>query len=234
MFQRFDDRRQIAAFFGCIGRPQRNIIKRILRARSGNTQHLVKAPAQHGHKRKRAAKVKNIPLHRPPLSQAADGLIHYRIENTGGNIALFRPLVQQGLNVAFGKYAATGGDRVHPLMLPGQGVHISGIHIEKGGHLVDKSAGTPGTGAVHAGLHAAVAHKKDLRILSAQLDDAVCSWRVALCGKFGRIHFLHKRHFCKFGHAHAGAAGNGQPPLPLGGKALRHSAQHFHRFGRDL
>ena len=54
--------------------------------------------------------------------QTADGLIDYRLKNRGGKIFFGGPLVDQGLNVRFGKYAAAGGDGVEGLVRSGIGV----------------------------------------------------------------------------------------------------------------
>ena len=231
--QFFNSRRQVANLFCRVGCPQRDIIKRVFRADTFHTQYLVKAFAQHGHEGQRPAEIKDFPFHGPPLGQAADGLVDHGIKNAGRNVALFRALVEQGLNIALGKHAAAGSDRINPLMLLGQRIHIRRVHIQQRGHLVDERASSTGTSAVHARLHSA-AEENNLGVLPAQFDDTVRAGHIVLRRHFRGIYLLHKLNICIFRHAHAGTAGNGQTPLPLIGKFFQNRLQHLHRFGSDL
>ena len=49
--------------------------------------------------------------------KAGNGLIHHCLKNGGGKIGPGGALVDEGLNVGFGKYAAAGGDGVHLLVV---------------------------------------------------------------------------------------------------------------------
>ena len=44
--------------------------------------------------------------------QSADGLVDDRLENGGGQILSGGPVIDQGLDIGFGKYAAAGRDRI--------------------------------------------------------------------------------------------------------------------------
>ena len=106
----------------------------------------------------------------PPLSQTSNGLVHHRLVNTGGNILVAGTLVEQGLDIRFGKHAAPGGNRIEPLAPQTQLIQLVRRYIQQRGHLVDKRAGAAGTGTVHPLVNTAV-EKDDLGIFSPQLND---------------------------------------------------------------
>ena len=49
--------------------------------------------------------------------KAGDGLVHHRLKDGGGQIGGGSALVDEGLNVGFGKHAAPGGDGIDLLVL---------------------------------------------------------------------------------------------------------------------
>ena len=121
----------------------------------------------------------------------------------------FGTLVDEGLDVAFGKHAAAAGDGVGAGRALGGLVHLVGTHLQQGSHLVNERAGAAGTAAVHADL-GAVGQEQDFCVLAAQLNDAVGAGGQAVGCHAGGENLLHKGHLTAVGQAHAGRAGDGQ------------------------
>ena len=105
--------------------------------------------------------------------QAADGLVDDSLKNRRGQVFLGRALVDQWLNIGFGKYAAAGGDGVKRLIIFRVFVQSGGVRLEKRRHLVDEGAGAAGADAVHALLYVPALEINDFRVLAAQLDGHV-------------------------------------------------------------
>ena len=55
---------------------------------------------------------KDLPLDFSALGQAGYGLVHHGLKNAGSDVFFLGPLVDQGLNVRFGKDAAARGDGI--------------------------------------------------------------------------------------------------------------------------
>ena len=106
----------------------------------------------------------------PALGQAGDGLIHHRLVDAGGHVLLVGPLIEKGLDIRLGEDPAAAGDGIDPLVAKAQLVHLVGGDVQKGGHLVNKSSGTPGAGAIHPLVYAAV-EEDDLGVLAPQFDN---------------------------------------------------------------
>ena len=123
--------------------------------------------------------------------KAGDGLVHHRLEDGGGKVRLGGALVNERLDIRFGKHAAAGRDGVDLLIIRGFLVKPRGVGLQKGGHLVDKGAGTAGTDAVHALLQTAL-EIDDFGVLAAQLYGHVCLRRGKLQGGGDCHHLLHK------------------------------------------
>ena len=80
-------------------------------------------PLPQAHEEVEGAAQKDDPtLQLPALGEAGHRLVHHRLENGGGHVLLPPALVQDGLDVAFGKHTAAGGDRIDLFMLQGEGV----------------------------------------------------------------------------------------------------------------
>ena len=77
----------------------------------------VKAGAELAHKGERAAEVDDAALDRPPLRQTSDGLVDHGHEDGARHVRARRALIEQGLHVRLGKYAAARGDGVGALRL---------------------------------------------------------------------------------------------------------------------
>ena len=133
----------------------------------------------------------------------------------GRDVARLCALVDEGLDVAFGKNAAAAGDGVGA----GRGlrglVHLVGAHLQQGRHLVNERAGAAGAAAVHADL-GAVCQEKDFCVLAAQLDDAVGAGGQPVGCHAGGEDLLHEGHLAAVGQAHAGRAGDGQVGAAIG------------------
>ena len=212
-FQQLCRVQKIPAFLRVERRPQRHKHQAVLRAGSGDAQRLVKALPQALGEGQRPAKIQNVSLDGPSLCQTRNGLVYHRLINAFGNVGGLGPLIDQGLNVALGKHAAAGGDGIGFLRRPGGLVHFVGAHFQKGGHLVDESAGAAGAGAVHPNLQP-VGEKENLGVLASKLNDDVRSRRQPVGRHPGGEHLLHKRRLHTLRHAHAGGAGDGKHRFP--------------------
>ena len=71
------------------------------------------------------------------------------MEDTGCQVAFFRTLVEQRLDIAFGENAAAAGDGVGVVCLLCQLVHLGCFYVQQGSHLVDKGTGASGAAVVH-------------------------------------------------------------------------------------
>ena len=143
------------------------------------------------------------------LGQARNGLVDDGLIDGGRDVARLRTLVDEGLDVAFGKHAAAAGDGVGAGRALGGLVHLVGTHLQQGSHLVNERAGAAGTAAVHADL-GAVGQEQDFCVLAAQLNDAVGAGGQAVGCHAGGENLLHKGHLTAVGQAHAGRAGDSQ------------------------
>ena len=81
--------------------------------------------------------------------ESRDGLVDDGLEDGGGEVLFRRALVDEGLDIAFGKNAAAAGDGVGVMCLLCQLVHLGCFYIQQGSHLVDKSTGAAGAAVVH-------------------------------------------------------------------------------------
>ena len=61
--------------------------------------------------------------------QARNGLVHHGLENGGCQVSAAGALVDQGLNVGFGKDAAAGGDGVNLLIIGRLGVEPGSVSL---------------------------------------------------------------------------------------------------------
>ena len=190
-------------------RAHRDVIKAVFRADALDAEGPVKATAQHVGEGQRPAEVQNFARYRPALREPRDGLVDDRLVYAGCNILRPRALVYERLYVALGENAAAGGDGVGLLGVAGPLVELLGAELQQRGHLVDKRAGAPGAGAVHAHFHGP-GEEKYLRVLAAELDYAVRARREPVRRDACREDLLHEGYAHGVRHAHAGAAGNGK------------------------
>ena len=180
----------------------------------------------------RAAQEHDLGLDFPPLGQTGDGLVDHGLIDAGRHIGLAGALVQKGLNVALGKDAAPGGDGVQPHMLQAGPVHFLHGHIQQHGHLVNERAGTAGTAAVHALVHAAL-EENNLGVLTAQLNHRAGVRRHAPHHFTGGIDLLDKGNSGRFRHAQAGRARDGRREASAPEQRL-HPLHQLQGFGAHL
>ena len=138
----------------------------------GEMERFDEPAAQPFEEKQRTAQKQDLTPYLPSLGQAGDGLVDHGLEDARRDILFARPLVQQRLDIAFREHAAAGRDSVKFLVSEAQPVELVRRDAEQSGHLVDKSAGAAGTGAVHPFFQAA-SQKDDLRVLAAQLHHHV-------------------------------------------------------------
>ena len=157
--------------------------------------------------------------------QAGDGLVDHGLEDGGGKVFPGGPLVDQGLDIGFCKHAASCGNGVDGLIVPGVVVQALGVGLQQGGHLIDKGTGASGADAVHA-LVDASGEIDDLGVLASQLDGHIALGRVILERGRNCNHLLDKGNLQVPGNAQAAGAGDG--------RAEHHLAQLFLCFGKQV
>ena len=215
VFQPLHHIAQRKALVGIHGGAHGHKQKAVFGANAGGVQRFVKALAQNRAEGERPAQIQHLAPNGAALCQAGNGLVYHGFINRSSHILGACALIDQRLDIAFGKHAAAAGDGVGALCLLGSLVHFLGAHFQQGGHLVNKSARAACAAAVHAHF-GAVGEKQDFGILAAQLDHAVGAGHQLVHGHTGGKHFLHKGHAAAFGQAHTRRAGNGQlDSLPL-------------------
>ena len=206
---------QVQHLIGVEGRAHGHKEQAVLRQGAGNAQGLVKAPAQRFGEGQRPAQVQDVALDGAALGQARDGLVDHCLIDGRCDVTGLCALVDQRLDVAFGKHAAAAGDGVGAGSLLGRPVHLVRAHLQQGGHLVDESTRAAGAAAVHADL-GAVRQEQDLGILAAQLNDAVGAGHQTVGGHAGREDLLHKGDLAAVHQAHTGRAGDRQVGFAIG------------------
>ena len=92
-------------------------------------QGLHKALPQTHEEVQRPAQKDDLPLQLPALGEPGHRLVHHGLENGGGQILLAPALVEDGLNVALGEHAASGGNGVDPGVLQAQFIQFIGGDI---------------------------------------------------------------------------------------------------------
>ena len=123
--------------------------------------------------------------------KSGNGLIDHGAEDGRGEVTAGSSLVDKGLNVRFGKYAAPCGNGVDLVRVCGGFVQPCGIGLKKGCHLVDKRAGAACAHAVHAFIQS-TAEIDDLGILAAQFDGDVGLRVVGVQRRRDRTDLLHE------------------------------------------
>ena len=142
--------------------------------------------------------------------QAGNGLVHHGLENGGGQIRPGSPVVDQGLDIRFGKHAAAGGDGIDLFILLRGLVQSRRVHLQQGGHLIDEGAGAAGADAVHPLIQSAP-EVDDLAVLAPQFDGHV------RLGPGGAERIRHRHHLLDegdpqgFAQPHGAGAGDAQP-----------------------
>ena len=147
---------------------------------------------QLGEEMKRSSQKGHMAADRLTAGQTADGLVDHCLENGRRQILLGRTVVDQGLNIRLGKYAAAGRDGIKRLVILRVFVQSGRIGLQKRSHLIDEGAGSSGTDAVHPLLHISIFKIDDLRILTAELDRHIRFRRQLLQGGGYGNHLLHE------------------------------------------
>ena len=101
--------------------------------------------------------------------ETADRLVDDRLKHRSRQILPPRAVVDQRLDIAFGKYAAARGNGVQLGIPGGECVETGSVGFQKRRHLVDKRAGAARADTVHPLLQSA-GEIEDLRILAAQFN----------------------------------------------------------------
>ena len=78
---------------------------------------------------KRSAQKSNASPYGLAAGQARNGLIDHGLEYRSGKIGLSRSLVNQGLDIRFGKNSAAGGNRIYFLIIFSIGVEPLSVRL---------------------------------------------------------------------------------------------------------
>ena len=140
--------------------------------------------------------------------KAGDRLIDYRLENGRGKIFLGRALIDQRLDIRFGKYAAARRNGIKSFVILRVFVQTGSVRLEKRGHLVDKGTCSSGADAVHTLFDIAALKIDDLGVLAAQLDGHVRLGRDFLQRGGYRDHLLDKRNLQMIGQGQSAGTGD--------------------------
>ena len=142
----------------------------------------------------RSAEECHMSADRLAAGQSADGLVDHRLEDGRRQVFFGRAVVDQRLDIGFGKYTAARRDGVERVIVFRVFIQAGRVRLQKGRHLVDERAGASGADAVHTLFHVAALEVDDLGVLAAQLDGHVRLRRVVLQRRGHGDHFLNERH----------------------------------------
>ena len=156
----------------------------------------------------RTAEKRDIAADRPAAGQTGDGLIHHCLKDGGGEIGRRGALVDERLNVGFGKDSAACGNGVDLGRLFRGAIESLRVGLEQSGHLVDEGACAPGAYAVHPFLRGA-GEVDDLGILPAELDGDIRSGKARAQRGSDSDDLLHEGNLQSPGEAKR--AGSGDP-----------------------
>ena len=120
---------QVGFLVGIVGSAQRHKQQAVFGAGAGNAQRFVKALAQRLGEGQRTAQIQDVAADGTPLRQARNGLVDHGLVDGGGDVPCLCALVDQRLDVAFGKHAAAAGDGVGAGRLLGGFVHLVRAHF---------------------------------------------------------------------------------------------------------
>ena len=157
---------------------------------------------------KGTAKKGYMPPNGLAAGKAADGLVYHRLKDGGGQILLGSALVDQGLDVGFGKDTAPGRNGIEGVIAFGVFVETGCVGLQEGCHLVDEGAGAACTDSVHPLFHIASLKIDDLGILASELDSHVGSGSELLESRGYADDLLYKGHLQVIGQRKSAGAGD--------------------------
>ena len=140
--------------------------------------------------------------------KAGNSLVDNCLKNRGRKILFCSALVDQRLDVCFGKNTAAGRDRIKGFIVFCVFVQSRSICLKKGCHLVNKRTGTSGTDSVHTLFDVSALEINDLGILTAKLNGNVCLRRHCLQGGGNSDHFLDERDLQMIGKSKTSGTGD--------------------------
>ena len=120
---------QVGFLVGIVGSAQRHKQQAVFGAGAGNAQRFVKALAQRLGEGQRTAQIQDVAADGTPLRQARNGLVDHGLVDGSSDVPCLCALVDQRLDVAFGKHAAAAGDGVGAGRLLGGFVHLVRAHF---------------------------------------------------------------------------------------------------------
>ena len=184
----------------------------------GEVEALLENAYQRGVERKRAAFEDDGRAHVDALRQAAERLLGDGVEGGQGQVVAGCPLVEQGLDVGFGVYAAATGDVVDRASAAGGGIELLDGQVEHRGDFVDERARAARAAAVHAHIGYVEragglvgAEEDHLGVLAAKLDSAARTRVERLDGAGVGDDLLHERHAELVGDGRRAGAGERKP-----------------------
>ena len=170
-------------------------------------QCLLKPLLQALKEKQRAAEEHNIPFNFTSLRQTGNRLIDNSLKNRSRHIFFAGAFVEQWLYITLCKDAAARCDGINALCLQRECIQFIRLHIEQHGHLVNKSARTTGTGAIHSFLQLS-GQEHNFCILAAQFNDHIRLRHKGSDAFSRRKNFLYKVYTTCLCHTEACRAGN--------------------------
>ena len=140
--------------------------------------------------------------------KSADCLVYYGLKDRSGQIFFRRPVVNEGLDIRFGKHTAARSNGIERLVIFGIFIQTGRVRLEKRRHLVDKRTGTAGTDAVHSLFDVSALEIDDLGVFSAKFNGNVCLRSIILKSRGHSDDFLDKRNSQVFCEREPAAPGN--------------------------
>ena len=125
--------------------------------------------------------------------KTADGLIYHCLENGSSQVLFRSSVIDQGLDICFGKNTASGCNGIKGLIIFCIFVQPWSVCLKERRHLVDEGTGTAGTDAVHALFYVASFKVNDLGVFASQLNGNICFWSHFLKRSGYGDNFLNKR-----------------------------------------
>ena len=184
----------------------------------GEVEALLENAYQRGVERERAAFEDDGRAHVDALCQAAERLLGDGMEGRQGQVVAGCPLIEQGLDVGFGVYAAATGDVVDRASAAGGGIEPLDGQVEHRGDFVDERARAARAAAVHAHIGDVEragglvgAEEDHLGVLAAKLDSAARTRVERLDSAGVGDDLLHERHAKLVGDGRRAGAGERKP-----------------------
>ena len=152
-----------------------------------------KSLLQFGKEMKRAAQKCHMSADRFTACKSGDSLIDYCLENRCGKVFLGGTVIDQRLDVCFGKNTAAGSDRIKGFVILCIFIQSGCIALKKRCHLINKRTCSSGTDTVHSLFNITTLKVDDFGIFASKLNGDVSKGCKFLKGRGNSDYLLDKR-----------------------------------------